>query len=406
MNTKISEVENKIPNTNSLVTTSVLNTKINNVENKIPDNSIYITTQEFRKLNAEKFEARSKQDDLVNKTDFNEKLTSFNKRITSNKTKQLEVQKKLNSLITKDYNFLVGRIYVTSNDGSPNTFVYQPKLDLIELGKGKGIYYVLSWKLKGVFNSKPKSLYMAFLHSIKLSGYRIGIKFDKDSLAAEQNNNLSKIVNVYIVYDVDHKILLDPKDPKDPTNNFKFKNCLFGAIKIVKYSGKEKYVCSGCGITFDSPGSGSFDNDFAKNFIIFCVDNSSSSRSDNCNNFLILGEGPTFGINGKFGSPEKKFSINFTKRNTKFCLSLHYNADNSCLFLNGKGILKFNTDNKNVNFQTQFCLESISDEFSNIESREVSFNGNVSDFSADYNSTDKSDILNIHKYFMTKNNIK
>ena len=54
--------------------------------------------------------------------------------------------------------------------------------------------------------------------------------------------------------------------------------------------------------------------------------------------FLILGEGPTFAINGNFGSPAKKFSINFTKSNTKFCLSLHCNADNSYLFANGKEI--------------------------------------------------------------------
>ena len=51
MNTKISEVENKILDTSSLVTTTVLNTKISEVEKKIPDNSNYITIQEFNKLN-------------------------------------------------------------------------------------------------------------------------------------------------------------------------------------------------------------------------------------------------------------------------------------------------------------------------------------------------------------------
>ena len=45
-------------------------------------------------------------------------------QITSNKTKHLEVQKKLNSLITKDYSFFLGRIYV-----------YQPALDTLELKK-------------------------------------------------------------------------------------------------------------------------------------------------------------------------------------------------------------------------------------------------------------------------------
>ena len=168
------------------MTTTVLNTKISEAENKIPDNSRYIATQEFNKLTAENFAARLKQADLVNKTDFDNKLTSFSRQVTSNKTKHLEVQKKLNSLITKDYNFFLGRIYFKSDDGSQNKFVYQPTLDSIELKKDKDTDYVLSWKSKGVFNSKFKPLYDAFLNSIKLSEYRIGIKFDKDPLAIEQ----------------------------------------------------------------------------------------------------------------------------------------------------------------------------------------------------------------------------
>ena len=60
------------------------------VEYKILDNSKYITTQEFNKLTAENFAARLKQADLMNKTDFDNKLTSLNERITSNKTKHLE----------------------------------------------------------------------------------------------------------------------------------------------------------------------------------------------------------------------------------------------------------------------------------------------------------------------------
>ena len=92
--------------------------------------------------------------------------------------------------------------------------------------------------------------------------------------------------------------------------------------------------------------------------------------------------------------------------NIKFYLSLHYDADNSYLFVNGKEIFKFKADNKNVNFPTQFCLGSISNGLSNTESKEVSLNENVYDFSVDYNSIDKSDILNIHKYLMTNNNIK
>ena len=75
---------------------------------------------------------------------------------------------------------------------------------------------------------------------------------------------------------------------------------------ILKNSDKEKYVYSGYRIIFDSEGEWSFGNDYARNVIIFGVDNSSSFHSDNHkNNFLILAEGPTFGINGSFGSPEK-----------------------------------------------------------------------------------------------------
>ena len=67
-----------------LVTTTILNKKISEVGNKISDNS---------RLTEESFTARLKQVDSVNKTGFDNKLASFNRQITSNKTKHLEVQK-------------------------------------------------------------------------------------------------------------------------------------------------------------------------------------------------------------------------------------------------------------------------------------------------------------------------
>ena len=43
---------------------------------------------------------------------------------------------------------------------------------------------------------------------------------------------------------------------------------------------------SGYRIAFDGTGSSNFDNDFAKNVVVFDVDKSSSSNADNCmNNF-------------------------------------------------------------------------------------------------------------------------
>ena len=45
---------------------------------------------------------------------------------------------------------------------------------------------------------------------------------------------------------------------------------------------------------------------------MFGADNNSSFHADKCkNNFLVVGKGPTYGINGSFGSAEKEFSINF-----------------------------------------------------------------------------------------------
>ena len=84
---------------------------------------------------------------------------------------------------------------------------------------------------------------------------------------------------------------------------------MFGVTYIVRNDDKEKYVYSGYGIAFDRKGSWSFGNDFARNVIIFGVDNNSSCHTESLkNDFLILGEGDTFGINGSFGAPEKSFA--------------------------------------------------------------------------------------------------
>ena len=73
---------------------------------------------------------------------------------------------------------------------------------------------------------------------------------------------------------------------------------------------------------------------------------------------LILGEGPTQGLDGTTLTAEKLYSINFTKNNKKFCFSLHYNGASSYLFVNGKEIYKFKAkDSETV--ATPFCLGNI-----------------------------------------------
>ena len=64
-----------------------------------------------------------------------------------------------------------------------------------------------------------------------------------------------------------------------------------------------------------------------------------------------------------------------------------------CLVMEKKEIFKFKIGNKIVKFPTQFFLRSMSNRFSATESREVFLSGNEHDFSVDYNSNDKYDIL-------------
>ena len=174
---------------------------------------------------------------------------------------------------------------------------------------------------------------LCFLHSIKTSGYRLRMKFDKDPLE-EQNKFPTNIVNVCIVYDLD-------------------------ACTKTLFNKSLAYPSNFCNV-------------YARNVVISGADNSSSSHADNRkNNFLVLVERPAYGINGSFNAPEKGFSFNFSKAITTFCLNFHCNRDNSYLFVSAKKVFKFKADNNNVNFLTQFCLGSISNGVGAGESREV-----------------------------------
>ena len=86
---------------------------------------------------------------------------------------------------------------------------------------------------------------------------------------------------------------------------------------------------------------------------------SSSAKTDNKKKYiLILGKGPTQGLEHAL-SAKKMYSINFTKHNKKFCLSLHYNGTGSYLFVNGKEIHKFKAKYSEI-AATLLCLGNIS----------------------------------------------
>ena len=63
---------------------------------------------------------------------------------------------------------------------------------------------------------------------------------------------------------------------------------------------------------------------------------------------LVLDKSFIQGINDTTIYAEKMYSPKFTVDNKRFCLSLHYNRDDSYLFVNGKEIHKFKAkDSKN-----------------------------------------------------------
>ena len=73
---------------------------------------------------------------------------------------------------------------------------------------------------------------------------------------------------------------------------------------------------------------------------------------------LVLGFSPTQGLEHML-TAEKMYSINFTEKNKKFCLSLYYNGANSYLFVNGTEIYKFKPKDSEI-VASQLCLGNIS----------------------------------------------
>ena len=90
---------------------------------------------------------------------------------------------------------------------------------------------------------------------------KMWIYLNKSPLVVEQNNYSTKIVNAYIVYDLNDS-------PKVPLRNFILKNYLFGTTNILKNSDKGKYVYNGYGIAFDGKGEWDFGNSYARNVVI------------------------------------------------------------------------------------------------------------------------------------------
>ena len=223
-------------------------------------------------------------------------------------------------------------------------------------GVGSG-NYVYFWKSRGLSDERINSN-TASNHSItpELSCYgtKTRLKFSgsclKKDKATYDHGTIADIYEISKNYDISSYPTLE--------------NCLFRAVSLTKHFDIYQYKYSGYGIGFDRKGEFSFANGFGRNCIILGADMSSSVHANKkSENILVLGKDFVQGLDNTAIYEEKLYSINFTANNKKFCLSLHYNGANCCLFVNGTEIHKFKAKDSEI-VTTPLCLGNISKDFS------------------------------------------
>ena len=64
------------------------------------------------------------------------------------------------------------------------------------------------------------------------------------------------------------------------------------------------------------------------------------------------------------------YSVDFTATRKKFCLDLHYNGDNSYLFVNGTEIIKFKAKDSEI-VANPLCLGNISEDLSSANRKKL-----------------------------------
>ena len=167
-------------------------------------------------------------------------------------------------------------------------------------------------------------------------------------------------------------------------------NALFGTIKITKNADTSKYEYKGYGICFDEGGTFSKGNiTNGRNVLIFGVHENSLTHANNkANNIFVMGDGFVQGINDTTLYAEKIYSHNFTQPNKKFVLSLHYDNNDSYLFINGKQELKFKAKPNPILIE------------------KTGLYGNIYDFIVHYKGIKSVKyIYDMHRYLMIKHNI-
>ena len=303
----LTAVENKMPNVSNLVKKTDCDTKINEIEKKVTNHNHdkYNTTPELNKLTAENFAARLAQANLITKIDLDNELRNLNRKINSNKMNYVVVENELKTLQTFDSSYFRGKSRF-EEDGAQNYLVFQSMYRYFKkisgVGNGEYIYF---WKSKGLSYERISSITTSnysITPELRYYGSKIRVKFNGSCLKQDKiTYTHGRTVNIHIVYEIDKNYNISSY----PT----LENCLFGAVSLTKNNDIDKYKYSGYGIGFDKKGKFSVGHGLGRNCIIFGVDMGSSIHVDNKKDILVLGEGPTQGLDGATLTAEKKYLI-------------------------------------------------------------------------------------------------
>ena len=86
---------------------------------------------------------------MITKTDFDAKLWSLNRKITTNKTKHLLDENELGKLKTFDLGYFIGKSHF-EEDGTQNYLIFQAIVRYFKVNTTTNTDYVSSWKSKGL----------------------------------------------------------------------------------------------------------------------------------------------------------------------------------------------------------------------------------------------------------------
>ena len=161
-------------------------------------------------------------------------------------------------------------------DGTQNYLIFQPMDRYFKLIPNHK--YISEWKSKWLSHEsiKPPTTYDNSLSPlIDYLGNETRLKFNGSCFKQHKLTYTHRtIVNIYIAYEIS----ISKSNNNYPT----LENSLFGGVKVTKNADIDKYGYSGYRIRFDRRGTFSFPGGgFGCNVIIFAVDMSSSTTTDN-----------------------------------------------------------------------------------------------------------------------------